>query len=78
MPPNVHLLPRLAAVSNETIQELEFLLREARAGNISGFAYLALHDGPKFSENIVGRCQAIPVLTLGMLRLLQKHVEELI
>lgn len=55
--------------SAATIKELEELLKEARAGNIVGLAYIALAS-KGYSVNIVGQANARPTLTRGMIRVL--------
>jgi len=72
------LFPRPSEVSQAVVEELEDLLKEAREGNVQGIAYIALHRGVAMSDNVLGRLRLSPVLALGMLRVLQKSIEELL
>lgn len=74
----VYLMKRPADVSSETILALEELLREARAGNVQGLAYVALHAGAAMSHDVLGRCRLSPVLTAGMALSLLRDVEKLV
>lgn len=79
MPPK----PRLYVIhspkdsSLETVRELEQLLEEAKAGSLTGIAYVALHNGAGMSENVLGRCKTFPILCVGMLHHLIKYVDSL-
>lgn len=80
MPPelNIVALHKEMPVSSETVQALENLLQEAKKGHLTGIAYVALHTGAGMSQDVLGRCRGIPILTLGMLQMIQKYVQTLI
>lgn len=65
-------------VSAETVSELETLLAEAKAGQLTGLAYVAMHRGADFSVNVRGRARFIPTHTLGALESLRRLVSDLI
>jgi hypothetical protein len=54
------------AVDRGTVEALERLLSAARAGQIVGLAYVALHCGPDYSGDVVGRAKAHPLFTRGI------------
>ena len=58
-------------VDNETIKELEELLAEAKRGNLSGLAYIALRPGTHFTINATGSASAVPAYSLGALHALE-------
>ena len=61
-------------VDRETVETLHRLLKEAQAGRIVGFAYVALHCGPDYSGDVVGHATAHPLFTLGVARALEDLV----
>ena len=65
-------------VSDETITELETLLAEAKTGQLTGLAYVALHRGADFSYNARGRARRTPTHTLGALGKLRQYLDGLI
>lgn len=65
-------------VSPETVQELEWLLKEARAGALTGIAYTSLHYGGKVTVNAVGRARLIPMFTMGAVDTLKTFVSNLV
>ena len=75
--PNLYLLHRPADVSPETIAELEDLLADARAGNVTGLIVSALYSGAAMTVNVTGRCRTIPVISLGMAHMLLQEIEKL-
>lgn len=70
-------LPR--PVSAETVQTLERLLREAKAGRVAGLALVVLHADGRFDLHLKGaateECNQMGVV--GMLAALQKMTLEL-
>lgn len=79
MGPNLQLVKvNPLTVSAETISELETLLAEAKAGQITGLAYVALHRGAEFSVCARGRARFIPTHTLGALESLRQFVAKMI
>lgn len=57
--------------SAETISELEELLAEAKRGDLSGIAYVALRPGTHFTINATGSAAKVPAYSLGALHALQ-------
>lgn len=53
-------------VDSETVGTLEKLLVDAKAGRVVGLAYVALHHGPDYSGDVVGRAKAHPLFTRGI------------
>ena len=41
-------------------------MAEAKRGHVIGLAYVALHNGPDYSAEIVGEAAAHPLLTRGI------------
>lgn len=60
--------------SQETIQELEWLLAQAKSGSLTGIAYTAMHFGGSISCNVKGRSRLIPLFTLGAVETLKVFV----
>lgn len=71
-------LKSVIRASEETIKELEALLDEAKAGTLTGIAYVAVHQGSDYSLNARGAARLCPVYTLGMLRSLEHLITSLI
>jgi len=63
-------------VSEETLEELEFLCQEARAGRVVGLACVAI--GPRYSYvvNTSGEANRHPTFTRGAIRALDDLVRE--
>lgn len=57
-------------VSKDTIQALTYLLQEARAGNITGLAYVAMHKANDFSIDHAGEVRSYPLASIGAIRIL--------
>ena len=73
MKPKLALIHR-RDVSEETVQALSYLLREAKAGHVSGLAFVAFHNGYQFSTGVIGRSRELPTLTRGMVKHLDDEV----
>lgn len=58
----------------DTVETLQGLLRAAQDGRVSGFAYVALHDGQEFTGDAVGRAKESPFQTIGLLRALEAKI----
>ena len=54
------------AIDSETVETLERLLADAKIGRVVGLAYVALHNGPDYSAEIVGEAAAHPLLARGI------------
>ena len=63
--------------STETVETLLRLLSEARAGQVVGLAYVALHSGARYSGDVVGRARAFPLYTLGLCKALEDQLAKL-
>jgi hypothetical protein len=61
-------------IDRETLEALEQLVADAKAGRIVGLAYVALHAGTDYSGDVVGRAKAHPIFTLGVCRALADTV----
>ena len=68
----VKLVP--STVSKDTVDELIALLHEARAGEIVGIAYVALHPGQVFTADFIGHARTASIFTLGAIRFLSDHI----
>lgn len=66
------------AVSREAVEELEHLLREAKAGRVIGLAYVAMHKAYDYSVDIAGETRRSPTLTRGMLLLLDEELAKIL
>lgn len=75
MPNRRHLRLVPPKLSEETIRELETLLRDARAGITVGLAYVAIAAN-NYTVNAVGQANARPTMTRGMLRVLDDLLRE--
>lgn len=64
------------SVDAETVATLTLLLQAAQEGRIVGLAYVALHNGPDYSGDVVGRARQHPIFTLGIARALEDLVAE--
>lgn len=74
MPRCLYLVP--LAVNQDTIQVLERLLQEARAGRILGLAYVALHHQHEYSADMVGSALESPLLSRGICRALEDVIAQ--
>lgn len=62
----------------ETIEAISRLLDEAKAGNVTGLAFVTIRKGGDYSGEVAGRLRDMPVYTLGLLHVLEKTVSDLI
>ncbi len=62
--------------SQETIDALTALLAEARSGAVVGLAYVAVHKEDEFTADVLGTAKTSPVLTIGMLQILERRLGE--
>jgi len=74
--PLVQLVP--PACSVETVQTLEFLLNEAKAGRVVGLAYIALQPGHRYDIDVTGEAGQDPEFVLGLTRVLETQLEKII
>jgi len=65
MKPPFRLVPD--AISGDTIQALEELLTDARAGKAVGIGFVVMYRGRRFIANAAGEARRSPVFTRGML-----------
>lgn len=65
------------AISQDTVQALEFLVEEAKAGRVIGVAWVALHPLYKFSVDAAGETRRSPTFTRGVLRVLDDALSKL-
>jgi hypothetical protein len=66
------------ARSTDTVEALEHLLEEARAGRVIGIAYVAMHKTYDYTIDIAGETKRCPTLTRGMLHLLDDELATLL
>lgn len=66
------------AVSADTVQALEGLLREALAGRLIGLAWVSMFDGYKYEVDVAGETRRCPTFTRGMLCKLDDELQRLI
>lgn len=64
------------AIDNDTVTALEHLLESAKAGKIIGLAYIALHNGPDYSGDVIGHAKSRPLFTMGVVRALEDLVAD--
>lgn len=57
-------------VSTDTVNALEILLAEARAGQLIGLAYVGLYPGRAYVADTAGEAQKAPIFTSGLLAIL--------
>lgn len=65
-------------ISHETVEALEQLLAEARAGKILGFAYVAMRKRREFIGDAAGEAYRNPTFARGMVAALDDHLAELV
>jgi hypothetical protein len=53
-------------MSRETVEALEYLLREALEGNIRGVAFVVMHRGLEYSTGVVGSFNSSRPLARGL------------
>lgn len=64
-------------VSNETIAALEYLLQEARTGNLIGLAYGAALRGKDYFVDTAGEAHRNPMFGLGMASVLWRRLSDM-
>ena len=73
---------RLVEVSrpaaDEAVHALEDLLAQAKAGQLTGFIYVAMHSTGNLSYSVCGRSRYMPVYALGMADILKTYIQSLI
>ena len=67
-----------AKISHDTISTLVSLLQEARAGQIIGLAFVALHQGSEYSVDIAGEVRQAPTHARGMVAVLDDQLSKMI
>lgn len=72
----VTLLPPTCSL--ETVETLEFLLGEARAGRLMGLAWISLHPGGRYNVDVTGEAGEQPEFVLGLTRVLMVQLEKLL
>lgn len=66
-----------AAPDSRVIEALQQLLLEAKAGRITGLAYVALEPGHGFTADVLGSVVESRVLALGITQVLKETVLKL-
>jgi hypothetical protein len=61
-------------VSVETIEVLEDLLRQAKAGKVVGICYAAMHEKRRFTVHACGEAGRNPTFARGMVASLDDHL----
>lgn len=61
-------------ISDDTIEALEELLKEAKSGHIIGLAFAAMYKGRRFVVSTAGEARRSPVFTRGMLSYLDDQL----
>lgn len=72
MRPPLVLMPD--SVSNETVECLETLLREARKGALVGLAFAGIIKGKGYIANSAGEAYRDPTFSIGMCQVLIKKL----
>lgn len=72
LPPSLHLVP--AGTSDDTIETLEHLLAEAKAGRLVGLVYAGLYRRQQYFVDATGECHRNPTFTLGMVSVLHNEI----
>lgn len=65
-------------VDQETVEALSKLLAEARAGKVTGLAFVTIRRGGAYHGDVAGRLRGMPIYTLGLLHALEQTVSQLI
>jgi hypothetical protein len=68
------LLVSNGGVSSDTIQCLEVLLEKARAGEIIGVAYAAMHKRRRYTVHTCGEAHRNPTFARGMIAALDDEL----
>jgi hypothetical protein len=63
-------------VSTDTVRSLEYLLDEARKGNVIGVAYAAMFRKRSYVVNMTGEAHRSPTFARGMVATLNDHLGE--
>jgi hypothetical protein len=63
-------------VSSDTIECLEALLKQARAGEVIGVAYCAMHKKRRYNVHSCGEAYRNPTFTRGMLAALDDELSQ--
>ena len=71
-----HVVPPQTSV--ETVQALEGLLADAKAGRLIGFAWIGLRNGLGYEIDLVGVAQSTPVFVRGLARVLDDQLAKII
>lgn len=58
----------------QIIDSLLYLLAKAEAGDLTGFAYVALYKQDKYSADLVGTVASHPLLSRGVCRALEDAI----
>jgi hypothetical protein len=66
------------AVSGDTILTLDDLLRQARAGELIGVAFVALYKQREYVASATGEARRNPTFTRGMLAALDDAMAEMV
>lgn len=66
------------AVSEDTIECLQGLLAQAKAGELAGVAYVAIHKDRGYSVNTTGDVARNPTFARGMLQALDDRLAGLL
>lgn len=74
----VVLLEPYRGSQSDTVKALEDLLVEAKAGNLIGFAYVAMRLERSYGVGIAGETRRSPTFTRGMLALLDDELAGLL
>lgn len=65
-------------VSDDVVQALEELLEQARAGKVTGIAYVAMRTVGDYYVDLAGETRRCPSPTRGMLALLDDELSQII
>lgn len=65
-------------VSHDTIEALGDLCREAKGGDLIGFAYVAVYRGRCYTVDAAGEAYRNPTFTRGILRALDDKLGEMV
>jgi hypothetical protein len=73
--PVLKLATAQTAVDEQTVKTLSELLEQAKAGRLTGLAYVAVHPDSRYSGDVIGRCRAFPLYTRGVVAALGDLVQ---
>lgn len=65
------------AVSGDTVQALEYLLQEARAGRLVGLAWVCMIRGRLYEVDAAGEAKRLPTYARGLLRRLDDELAKI-